>query len=119
MFDQIKAMGAIAGLLRDRDRLKTAMETLKQRLDEARVSGACGAAQVEATGRGRVLQVRIDEQALASGDAAALGEDVARAVNLALEAAQRLMREEAERSAAELGLPAGEELARMLGGGGL
>ncbi len=116
MFDQLKAMGTIAGLLRDRDKLKASMEALKRTLDEARVAGASGPVQVEATGRGSVLSVRFDERGLAAVDAAQLGEDVQRAVNLALEAAQRLMREEAERAAAELGLPQGQELARMLGG---
>mgnify|MGYP001195787915 CR=1 FL=1 len=119
MFDQFKAMGAVAGLLKDKERLRETAQRVRDRLEQAKVAGESGggAVRVTASGAGRVLSVQV-EPALAAGFGdgvnRAIAESlIAEAVNDALarakEAAQKIIEEEA----AELGL--GELLPGMRG----
>lgn len=118
MFDQFKTMGAVAGLLRDRGRLKSAADEMKRRLDSARLEGQAGdgVVRVVMSGRGEALDVEIAPALLASGDATMVAAAVRDAMNDALAKTQAKVREEGERTARELGLPDGDGLARMLGG---
>ncbi|TVQ31582.1 MAG: hypothetical protein EA376_08925 [Phycisphaeraceae bacterium] len=112
MFDQMKSMGAIAGLLRDKERLRETVERVKENLDRSRVVGEAGggAVVVTVTGRAKVISVEFSP-ALCAGMASddesrALAESLmAEATNEALEKAQAVMREEFAGAARELGLP--------------
>lgn len=106
MFDQFKAMGAIAGLMKDKDRLRDAAERVKAQLDAAEVTGEAGggAVRVVVSGSARVLSVHV-EQALAVGfgdaENKAMAEAlIAEAVNDGLArarfAAQKIIEQEAE-----------------------
>lgn len=110
MLDQFKAMGAIAGLLKDKEKVKATADRVKAKLDATVVTGSAGGGAVRAqvSGSARVLSVHV-EPALAVG----FGDDesramaqalIAEAVNdglrLARESAQAIIEEEAN----EMGL---------------
>lgn len=119
MFDQFKAMGAVAGLMKDKDRLREVSERVRTRLEAVRAEGRAGggAVRVEVSGVGVVLSVHI-EPAMAVGFAddesrGAAELLIAEAVNdgiaKAKEAAQSIIEDEAE----ELGL--GDMLPKLRG----
>ena len=119
MFDQFKTMGALAGLMKDRDRLQAAADRVKERLESTEVTGEAGggAARAVVTAAARVVSVHV-EPALAVGfgdeTSRVMAEGlIAEAVNDGLakarEAAQRIVEAEAE----ELGL--GEMLPTLRG----
>lgn len=112
MFDKFKAMGALAGLMKNQDGLKAAGARIQQKMLETIVRGEGGGGAVLATVRGdlRVLGFQIDP-ALAAG----MGSDettrrlaeslLADAVNDGLAKAQAVMRETVAKEARDLGLP--------------
>lgn len=111
MFDNLKAMGAVAGLLKNQDKLKSAMERVRRTLADTRLTGESGGGAVRAivTGDLRVLSIEVGP-ALATGLAADSSRRMAEtliteAVNDGLRKAQaeagRVMSAEAK----ELGLP--------------
>lgn len=108
MFDQFKAMGALAGLLKDKDRLRQMTEQFKEKMERTRVTGAAGGGAVRVTisGKLRVTDIEI-QPALGSGDASRveLQNLLIEATNDALERVQELIQAEATRRAQELGLP--------------
>lgn len=124
MFDQLKAMGSLAGLLKNREKIKEAGERMQRTLEAARIVGQAGGGlvRVQVSGRLRVDTVEIDPTV-----ARAMGTDegrrqaqllVAEATNDALRAAERVIQQETQRMARELGLedmPAMDGLTRMLG----
>ena len=119
MLEQMKAMGAIAGLLKNKERLKEVGERTKRNLEEARLVGQAGggAVRVVVSGRMRVHEVAIDPaaaSALAQPDSRAQVEDlITEAMNDALQRAERVVKEEASKAASELGLPDSPEMLRM------
>ncbi|MBT8483949.1 MAG: YbaB/EbfC family nucleoid-associated protein [Phycisphaerales bacterium] len=114
MFDQMKGMASVAGLLKDLPRIKAKMEEVKTQLGAMRVEAESGAGAVRATADGtmRIVSLHVD-QALLTGlvdptqpEEKTLAEElIVGAVNGALakarDAAEQRMREAAE----ELGLP--------------
>jgi hypothetical protein len=111
MFDSFKQMGALAGLLKNREALQEAGERVRARLAELEVTGRAGGGAVRATvnGQMRVLRVEFDPS-LAAGLGAdetskAMAEGlVADAVNEALRLAQDAAQAEITREAEALGL---------------
>ncbi len=126
MFDKLKAMGALAGLMKDRDKLRAAGERLKARADVVRGEGdaAGGAVRAVASGKLRVLSVEI-APALAAGMAAdentrrLAGSLIAEAVNAAMASAGRQMQQEVSREARELGLEDFADQLNLMGPAGL
>lgn len=124
MFDQFKAMGALAGLMKNREKIREAGERMQASLEAARIVGQAGGGlvRVEVSGRLRVQRVEIDPSV-----ASAMGDDRSRreaeglladAVNDAMRAAERVIQQESQRMARELGIedmPGMEGLSRMLG----
>ncbi|MEM1330762.1 MAG: YbaB/EbfC family nucleoid-associated protein [Planctomycetota bacterium] len=110
MFD-LKSMGAIASLMKDREKLKAAGEKLKVRIEALEVDGAAGGGVCRArvSGTMKVISVRLDD-ALATGlganaDAREMGERlIAEAINDALVRAQQEVRAMVEAEMRELGL---------------
>ena len=122
MLDQFKMMGALAGLLRNQERIKELSEDVKQRLAEIRVSAETGGGAVRATASGtmRIVSVDIEPtmlQALVESEGdenRMLAEDlIAGAVNAALEKAQQAAQDEVAAVMGEVGLP---DLPGSLGG---
>lgn len=94
MFDALKGMGALAGLLKNRDAIEGAARRVKDRLDQIRVEGSAGggAVRVEVNGKLRVLRVQIVEATAMSAGYGPGREQLERlvleAVNDAIEGAQ-------------------------------
>ena len=113
MIDSFKAMGALAGLLKNKERLAEVGERVKVRLAEATVEGesGAGAVRVVASAEMKVVSVHV-EPALATGFGASedarimaqslIGEATNDALVRAREVAARIVAEEME----ALGLPA-------------
>ncbi|MHC4975890.1 MAG: YbaB/EbfC family nucleoid-associated protein [Planctomycetota bacterium] len=119
MFDQIKAMGTVAGLLKNKEKLRQVGESFKATLEETSVVGQSGggAVRVRMSGRMRVQDITIDPAVMAGmqdessrSQAESLVVD---AINDALEQAELVVKREAARAAEDAGLPPMPELARM------
>jgi DNA-binding protein YbaB len=112
MFDKFKAMGAMAGLLKNQDGIKAAGERIKAKAQETIVTGTAGGGAVRATVRGDmyVLGFQI-EPALAAGMAAEektrrLAESLLTdAVNDGMRQARVIMQEAINKEARAMGLP--------------
>ncbi len=114
MFDSLKGMAGLAGLLKDLPRIKAKMEQVKQRLGEQTVSAQTGGGAVQVTANGllRVVSLELDQSLLrglvdpANPDDRALAEDlIVGAVNTALEKAREMAQQQLVAAADELGLP--------------
>ncbi len=112
MFEQFKALGQVAALLKDKDRLRQIAAEFRERVDRITVEAEAGggAVRVTVSGRMQVLDVRMDPAVIAAlagapGAAVQVQSLIREATNDALARAQALVREAAERQAAELGLP--------------
>jgi nucleoid-associated protein EbfC len=114
MMEQFKMMGALAGLMKNQERLREMSEELKQRLEQVRVSAETGGGAVRATASGKLRIVSIDiDPAMFQGLASSgsdedrgLAEDlIAGAVNAALEKAQEAAQQEIAAMMGDLGLP--------------
>lgn len=114
MFDSLKGMAGMAGLLKDLPKIKAKMEQVKRELEsisvEAQTGG--GAVRVTANGQMRITAVRIDHAMLASlvdasnADDRAMAEDlIAGAVNSALERAKEAAAQKFGDAAQEMNLP--------------
>jgi DNA-binding protein YbaB len=114
MFDSLKNMASLAGLLKDMPRIKAKFETVKEELAHTTVSADTGAGAVKVTANGamQILSVEIHPILLASlVNANAAGNDMAYAQNLirdCVNAALLKSRQAAERAIAaaadELGI---------------
>ena len=114
MFDQMKQMGALAGLLRNKEKLREISEEAQSRIARVRARGESGggAVVVVVTGRMQVEEVRL-EPALVAGLRHDEGEGgkrmaealIAEATNSALLAAQQLVQREIKELAEEHDLP--------------
>ncbi len=114
MFDSLKGMAGLAGLLKDLPRIKAKMEQVKQRLGEQTVSAETGGGAVQVTANGllRVVSLELDQSLLrglvdpADPDDRALAEDlIVGAVNTALEKAREMAQQQLVAAADELGVP--------------
>lgn len=123
MFDQFKMMGAVAGLLKNREQIKAAGERVQRRLEAMRIEGQSegGLAKAVVSGKMEVLSIDIAPSlasGLGSGDeqnrAMAAGL-ITSAVNQALRKAQAAVAEAIDEEGERLGLPGlGEQLGQML-----
>lgn len=114
MFENIKGMAGLAGMMKDLPKLKEKLEKVKARLGDVRVEAETGggAVRVEATGQMRIVAIHVD-QALMAGlidssnpDDRAMGQDlITGAVNAALTKAREAAEREMADAAAEMGLP--------------
>jgi nucleoid-associated protein EbfC len=114
MFDSLKGMAGMAGMLRDLPRIKARMAEVKNELERITVEAETGGGAVRATANGqmRITSVRIDQAMLSSlvdstnADDRAMAEDlIAGAVNAALERAKEAASEKFGEAARELNLP--------------
>jgi len=113
MFDQFKAMGAVADLLRHKDKMEASAKRVRERLEHTEVVGEAGGGSVRVTVRGTLWIVQTEiAPALAQGLNA--GEESERemaqqlisdATNDGLMKAQLAARKIIEEEAAALGFP--------------
>lgn len=123
MFEQFKAMGAIAGLMKDKDRLREVGQKFREKVDRVSVVGSAGggAVRITVSGKLRATEVFLDPALVAGlqtgeGGRAMAQSLILEAMNDALSRAQSLIHEEAERQARELGLPSLPGFDSILGG---
>jgi DNA-binding protein YbaB len=114
MFDSIKGMAGLAGLMKDLPRIKARVEAIKAELAETTVEASAGggAIVVVADGRMRIRSITIDPVVLATlancdeAEHKGLAEELmAGAVNEALEKAQAMIGARFAAVAQELNLP--------------
>ena len=120
MFDQMKQMGTIAGLLKNKDKLAEAGARVKRTLEERPVTGEAGGGAIRVTVGGEMKVTRVE---IAPAIAAGLGAGdealrqiealIAEATNDAMRLAQLRLKEAVDREAAELGI---EGLGDQIGG---
>lgn len=114
MFDNLKGMAGLAGLLKDLPKIKAKLDEVKQGLAEKTVTSETGGGAVSVTANGLMRIVSIDIDAALMGGLAdpanpqdkAIAEDlISGAVNAALTKARELAEQEMAVAAGELGLP--------------
>ncbi len=112
MFDNLKAMGAVAGLLKNKEKLRAVTERFQEKLERMSVTGVAGGSAVRVTvsGKMKVTEVFLDPALIAGLQAGEGGREMAQALiaeatNDAITRVQSMVRDEAEREAQELGLP--------------
>ncbi len=126
MFDQMKQMGALAGLLKNKERMQEIGEEAQARIAEVHVEGRAGggAVRVEMSGKMQVTAVHL-EPALIHGlkadetDASQTMAEalIADATNEALQRAQLKIREVLQQLARDYELPDMPGMDKLLGGG--
>lgn len=114
MFENLKGMAGMAGLLRDLPKIKARMQEVKEKLGRITVDAETGggAVRVTASAQLRVVGIHIDQALLAglvdasNADDRAMAEDlIAGAVNAALEKARQRAEQELADAAQDLNLP--------------
>ena len=114
MFENLKGMAGMAGLLRDLPKIKARMQEVKDKLGRITVDAETGggAVRVTASAQLRVVGIHIDQALLAglvdasNADDRAMAEDlIAGAVNAALEKARQRAEQELADAAQDLNLP--------------
>lgn len=120
MFEQMKAMGAIAGLLKNKDKLAEAAARVKRTLDDRPAMGEAGGGAVRVTVGSELKVTRVEiapavVAGMTSGAAALqqVEELIADATNDALKRAQERVKEAIDREAKDLGI---EGLGDQIGG---
>lgn len=111
MFDSMKNLGALAGLMKNQDKIKSAGERVRAKLEATRVTGEAGAGAARAivTGTLKVVSVEL-APALVMGMASdaktheLASSLIAEAVNNALTQAQLKMKEAIDLEAKDLGI---------------
>jgi DNA-binding protein YbaB len=111
MFDKLKAMGAVASLMKNQDGLRDAAARVREKSEQTRVTGEAGggACRVVAAGNMKIISVELSS-ALVAGMAAdertrqLASSLVADAVNDALRHAQERLQEQISVEAKALGL---------------
>lgn len=114
MFDNLKGMAGLAGIMKDLPRIKQKMEEVKGRLREMTVEAETGGGAVRAVADGQMRIVRLEtDQTMLGGlidssnpDDLAMAQDlIVGAVNAALTKAREMAEQELSSAAQELGLP--------------
>jgi DNA-binding protein YbaB len=126
MFDALKSMGAVASLLKNKDKIAAAVTQVREELERRQISVDSPDKSVSllVTASGKVERVTLSPSALAqaSGDDAArarLEQTIAGAMNAARARMVVIVQEEISRQAEALGLPElanSPELRKLMGG---
>ena len=114
MFDSLKGMAGLAGIMKDLPKLKAQMDEVKARLEtmttDAETGG--GAVRVTASGTLKIVSLKIDPVMMSGlidandpADRAMAEELISGAVNAALEKAREMAQAELAQAAGDLGIP--------------
>ncbi|MCA9298014.1 MAG: YbaB/EbfC family nucleoid-associated protein [Phycisphaerales bacterium] len=119
MFDNFKAMGAIAGLMKNKERLAEAGERVRDRLQRTKVTGEAqgGLVRVVVTGELLVESIEVAPAlgaGFASDDRSMAEALVVEATNNAIHAARDRMQEIIREEASALGIELPPEIGRFL-----
>ena len=109
MFDALKNLGSMPGLLAKAREMRQKMDAVQEELGKRQVSADAGGGMVEATVNGRLELVRlhIDRQKVDPADTEMLEDLIVAAVNAAHVKAAQMMQQEMQKAAGDMGLPPG------------
>ena len=109
MFDALKNLGNLPGLMAKAREMQERMKSMQDELARRQVTGDAGGGMVEATVNGRLelVRLKIDKGRVDTGDTEMLEDLVVAAVNAAQAKAAEMMRTEMQKVAGEMGLPPG------------
>lgn len=114
MFDNMKTMAAVAGLMKNKDKLREAGQRIKDKAEATRVTGEAGmgAARVVVTGAMKVISVELSPGLVVGMNAddktrSLAGQLIAEATNDGLAKAQLKMKEAIDEEARALGFEGG------------
>lgn len=112
MFDNLKALGTISALMKNKDKLAEAAQRVRSELERTRVTGESGGGLVRAVASGEMKLISLEMSpaltagiASSEGDRAMASSLVTEAVNDALTRARERAQEIIRREAQALGLP--------------
>ncbi len=116
----LKGLGALANLgniMQQAKEVGGKMQAAQERLRQQRVTGAAGGGmvEVEMTGAGEALAVRIDAALVASGDREMIEDLLPAAINAALEKTRALHAEAMQEAAAGMNMPGMPDMSELLG----
>ncbi|MBX3379366.1 MAG: YbaB/EbfC family nucleoid-associated protein [Phycisphaeraceae bacterium] len=122
MLDQLKAMGAVASLLKNREKLQASIQQVKEEMGKTEVVGKSsnGAVTARVNGQLKVISVEISAP-LVNGMAAepktreGASKLIAEAVNDAIAQAQEKLQAAVQKRTQELGIPDLPGLGNLLG----
>jgi DNA-binding YbaB/EbfC family protein len=109
MFDALKNLGNLPGLMAKAREMQEKMRTVQEELGKKQISADAGGGMVEAVVNGRLelVKIRIDKNRVNLSDTEMVEDLVVAAVNAAQAKAGEMMRDEMQRAAGEMGLPPG------------
>ena len=109
MFDALKNLGSLPGLMAKAREVQEKMKAVQEELAHKTVSADAGGGMVEATCNGRMelVRVRIDKSRVDPNDTEMLEDLVVAAVHAAQAKAAEMAKSEMGRVASEMGLPPG------------
>ena len=109
MFDALKNLGNLPGLMAKAREMETKMKSMQDELGHKTVTADAGGGLVEATcnGRRELVRVKIDKSRLDVNDTEMLEDLIVAAVHAAQEKANDLAKSEMQRVASEMGIPPG------------
>ena len=120
MFKGLGNLANLGSMLKQAQEMGNRMKSLNEELKSKRVVGTAGGGmvEVEASGTGDVLAIRIDPEFFAKGDREMIEDLLPAAVNNALEKARQLHAESMKDMTGDLNLPGlSDALADFTGGG--
>jgi DNA-binding YbaB/EbfC family protein len=109
MFDALKGLGNLGGILAKANEMKAKMKEVQDGLANKRASADAGGGMVEATVNGRLelVKVRIDKARIDVNDTELLEDMIVAAVHGAQVKAADMAKDEMAKVASDLGLPPG------------
>jgi DNA-binding YbaB/EbfC family protein len=109
MFDALKNLGSLPGLMAKAREMQEKMQAMQEEMGRRQVSAEAAGGMVEATVNGRMelVRVRIDRSKIDPADTEMLEDVLVAAVRAAQQKAAEMMQAEMQKTAGEMGLPPG------------
>jgi nucleoid-associated protein EbfC len=109
MFDALKNLGNLPGLMQRAREMQEKMKALQEELARKQVSADAGGGMVTAVVNGRLelVKIRIDKSKIDPNDTEMLEDVTVAAVAAAQHKAAEMVREEMQKMAGEMGVPPG------------
>jgi hypothetical protein len=109
MFDALKNLGDLPGLMAKAREMQEKMKSMQEELARRQVTADAGGGMVEATVNGRMelVRLKIDKSKIDTADTEMLEDMTVAAVHAAQAKASEMMKSEMQRVAGEMGLPPG------------
>lgn len=109
MFDALRNLGNFGDLMRRAKDLQAQMQRVQEELSRREISADAGGGMVAATvnGRGELVSIRMDKARIDPTDTEMLEDLVVAAVRAAQAKAADAMKQEMQKTAADLGIPPG------------